>query len=323
MRLVLFTAFIATICLHALPVLAQPGPDEDAMVASSVCQGALFEITRAQGGKISANVGQYKIEGANGSVTISKGERSIISGMTYDLFTKCLIEMKRQIAADRKASRIQRQSEIFEVTLDLSTTLNMGTCLLGAAQVGLYIGDMSQGAGTVTGEEATRRRLDVLETEFREKARRLFQRDLQLGLTKKVNFFRFIQGKSVPYFDSTTIGEANSLISPFLAGEEQIVGSLGRDIGMASNLAHYFAVLPAVAQMVAQQDPPQGQFLFPGVQQSQQCILALYPDVARRVQSEFSAFRCSVSVPQLSNDHRSTAWKATVDATRACIQNRA
>jgi len=323
MRSVLLSGFIAILCLHTFPVSAQPGPDEDAMVAANVCQGVINEIIRAQGGKISANIGQYKIDGANGSVTISKGERGVISGITYDAYAKCLIDIKKDIAADRKASRIQRQSEIFDVSLSVSSTLTKGTCLLGAAQVGLYSGDMSQGVGTVVGEESTRRQLDSFETVFRERARRLFSRDIQLALSSKVNFFRFVQGKSVPYFDNEAIGTTNSLISSFLVGEEQIVGSLGRDIGAASNLAHYFAVLPSIAQMVAERDPARGQFLFPGVQRSQQCIVALYPDIARRVQSEFSALRCNISVPQLSNDPQSMAWKATVDATRTCIQSRA
>src|SRR5580692_11680287 len=105
MRTIIITAFFVLVCLPASRVSAQPGPDEDAMVASNVCQGATSEITRAQGGKISANVGQYKIEGANGSVTISKGDRAVFSGMTFDAFAKCLLEMKKSIAADRKATR--------------------------------------------------------------------------------------------------------------------------------------------------------------------------------------------------------------------------
>src|ERR1700722_18358837 len=102
MRAILLAVFAIGV-LYPFAANAQPGPDEDAMVASNVCQGAMSEIVRAQGGRISANVGQYKIDGANGSVTISKGERNIISGMTYDAFARCVIELKNSIAADRKA----------------------------------------------------------------------------------------------------------------------------------------------------------------------------------------------------------------------------
>ena len=292
------------------------------MVASNVCQGAISEITRAQGGKISANVGQYKIEGANGSVTISKGDRAVFSGMTYDAFTSCLLEMKKSIAADRKASRIERQSAIFELALNLSETLHMGTCLRGAAQVGLYPGDMSQGTGTTVGDDALYTQIASIENVFSRKAQDLFRRDLQFGLSEAVLFFRFVPGRSVPYFDGTTIGVANSLLAAQLVGDEQVVASMGRDIGAASKLANRYAVLPNLVQMIAQRDPQRAYFIQPGVQQSQQCIVALYPNVANQVQSDFSAFRCNIAVPQLDFDIQSGAWRAVVDATRNCIQTK-
>jgi hypothetical protein len=323
MKTIIIPLYLALFYLSPSLVLAQPGPDEDAMVASNVCQGATSEITRAQGGKISANVGQYKIEGANGSVTISKGERAVFSGMTFDAFAKCLIEIKKSIAADRKATRIERQSAIFDLALSLSETLNMGTCLRGAAQVGLYPGDMSQGAGTILGEDATYTQIASVENVLSQKAKNLFRRDLRFGLSDEVQFFRFVQGRSVPYFNSVTIGTANSLLAAQSVGNEQIVVSLGRDIGTASKLARWYALLPNLVQMVAQRDPQRAYYLQPGVQQSQQCIIALYPDVARQVQSDFSAFGCNIAIPQLDTDIQFRAWRAVVDATRNCIQAKA
>jgi hypothetical protein len=322
MKTIIITTFLALVCLPASRVSAQPGPDEDAMVASNVCQGATSEITRAQGGKISANVGQYKIEGANGSVTISKGDRAVFSGMTFDAFAKCLLEMKKGIAADRKATRIERQSAIFDLALSLSETLHMGTCLRGAAQVGLYPGDMSQGAGTIVGEDATYTQIASTENVLRQKAQNLFKRDLRFSLSDAVLFFRFVPGRSVPYFDNTTIGTANSLVAAQLVGNEQVVASMGRDIGAASKLARWYAILPNLVQMVAQRDPQRAYYLQPGVQQSQQCIVALYPDTARQVQSDFSAFGCNIAVPQLDTDMQFRAWRAVVDAARNCIQTK-
>src|SRR5262249_33226369 len=159
-------------------------------------------------------------EGANGSVTIMKGDRAAFSGMTYDAFTKCLIEMKKSIAADRKATRIERQSAIFDLAFSLSETLNMGTCLRGAAQVGLYPGDMSQGDGTILGEEATYTRIASTENVLKQKAQDLFRHDLRFGLSNSVQFFRFVPGRSVPYFDGTTIGAANSLVAAQSVGIE-------------------------------------------------------------------------------------------------------
>ena len=315
MKTITIAALFALVCIHVSPVLAQ-GSDEDAMVASNVCQGATSEIARAKGGKISANIGQYKIEGADGSVTISKGDRAVFSGMTFDAFARCLIEMKKSIAADRKATRIERQSAIFDLALSLSETLHMGTCLRGAAQVGLYPGDMSQGAGTIVGEDATYARINSIENVLRQKAQNLFRRDLRFDLSDAIQFFRFVPGRSVPYFDGTAIDAANSLVQGQVVGNEQVVASMGKDIGAASKLARWYAILPNLVQMVGQRDPQRAYYLQPGVQQSQQCIVALYPNVARQVQSDFSAFGCNIAVPQLDTDVQSRAWRAVVDATR-------
>jgi hypothetical protein len=78
----------------ASPVGAQT-PEDDALVASNVCQLINNQIVHAPGGKISATVGDYKIDGANGSIVISKGDRPIISGFTFDAYVVVSIRYQR------------------------------------------------------------------------------------------------------------------------------------------------------------------------------------------------------------------------------------
>src|SRR5947209_5612773 len=115
MRTIRHAAILYMLALPFAPLGVTQGPDEDYLAATNVCNAINTEIVRAPGAKISVNIGEYKIDGANGSITISRGPKPVITGYTYDAYVNCVTIIGNNIAKTRKQSRMIKNLEILEV----------------------------------------------------------------------------------------------------------------------------------------------------------------------------------------------------------------
>jgi len=276
--------------------------------------------------------GQYQLESSRGRFIIERREalglvdgiNSQLSGLAADQANRareCMHPYIAQVLALAREYRIERRLDIFDIEVKLNSALNVGTCLRPAALSGYYAGDISQGDGTPTSEEATHNRLDAVEAEIQEKLHGLTGQRIRLNLSNRVNFFRFFPGKSVQYFTADGIDVTNSAVFALLAGNEQRIGSLGSSVGTAGALYRYYTLLSRLSDKALEIGSPRAQQFFAGAQQSQLCIISLYPDIVRRLQSQLATLSCRVQVPNLSRSPRPQEWDEFVESIRGCIRS--
>jgi hypothetical protein len=276
--------------------------------------------------------GQYEFQSTRGAFSIERrdaqglvdGITSQLSGLAADQANRareCTRPYIDQILPLIKQARIDRQMDVFEIARNLNTTLNIGTCVRGPAQAGIYFGDMSQGDGSAISEQATYDRLNSVESVIRQKLQSLTGQSARLDLVRKVQFFRFVPGRSIPYFDATAISTTNSTVDALLRGNEQVIGSLGASVGTAAILYRYYTTITLLSQKAFEVGSPRAQQISIGAQQAQQCIGSVYPDITRRIQLLLSNIQCNAAVPGLSTNPPASQWDRFMGSIVACLKS--
>jgi hypothetical protein len=137
------SVFMAHFGLFQAHAQSLSGDERRALIARDVCQiGAKF--IDADSPNISFQAGQFRVEGARGSITVFEGTTPLaqIPGFTYESYQNCIRKILVGFERSQRAGDSSQFLEAFTASFELNDALNVGTCMRPAAMAGFYNGDL-------------------------------------------------------------------------------------------------------------------------------------------------------------------------------------
>jgi hypothetical protein len=193
----------------------------DAYAARDICVGVAAKFLHAPPGTpFSYNAGKFKIEGTVGEqATIFDDSVPIatIPNFNYKDYTTCVDSTLKGIREKQKKTEIKKTLALFNTTLELNNVLYVGECLESTAKVGVYIGDTSRsskgGGQNIVPEEYYEKFLVALDISLANRLNGIIDNDVNFALEDDIRYFRYVQGRFVPYFETRSIQNNNAYIT--------------------------------------------------------------------------------------------------------------
>jgi hypothetical protein len=241
-------AFFAVVCAFMDTCALAQDATEDAYAARDVCVGfAANYINAPPGTSFTYNAGRFRIVGTVGQrATIFEGSTQVASipNFNYKDYTTCVDNTLKSMAAGRKKTEIKRSLALFNASAELSSTLHVGDCMQTMAMRGFYFGDLSQSnianGENVVNEENFYQTFAAIDRALSKNVSEIYQREIHFSLANDVNFFRFVPGKSVPYFAMESVQRNSEKLTDVADADDLAFIQLGSEVGKFTRLYGYY-----------------------------------------------------------------------------------
>lgn len=301
---------------------------DDAYTARDICVGLAANYLNAPPGtSFSYNAGKWKVEGtAGGRATVYEGANIVgqIQNLDYKNYTACTENFMKTFDAKRKRSEINRTIAFFNAAFELNNVLYVGACLQSTAMVGLYFGDMARmatNAGNRLSGDDIAKLLVATNASLAGRLTGYVRAGTRFSLDQDVRYFRYVEGREVPYFDLATINQYNSMLISNVSDEYRPYVVLGGNAGALSRLSALYGVLLQLDHVLSAR-PDQMQRVA-AIRQSLQCMEQPGSMLAIRLRHQLDELGLNIRVPgidrllrmtdeQLRNDDAITLFTANI-----------
>ncbi|RUM13484.1 hypothetical protein EFD56_27920 [Rhizobium phaseoli] len=244
-RASLFVSTAVAFNTWAMGASAQSPDEQRIYIARDVCAAFTAKWANAPGGSVTLDAGKFKVRGNSSTVTIFENSVKLaeIPGFSYSSFNECLDKIINGLEQSRKSAESKHQVEAFTAGAELGALLSIGKCLRSAAMGGFYLGDMDQGGSPIPGNTLSKM-VAAIGKSVGKRLSRVSGEDLNVSLDNRVSYYRFVQGREVPYFDTqdavTITSALEDYLPPDLVDYWQggiLVGKMGTEFKFAVSFA--------------------------------------------------------------------------------------
>jgi hypothetical protein len=266
-----------------------------ALVARDLCVGIAAKFANSPGANISFQSGQFKVDNANGTLTVFENTVPIaqIPGFTYTAYSQCLDRLIEGFDKGKRADEAKARLEAFSAGFELSDILNIGICVRSAAMGGFYIGDTSNDDNIPLKQQRLQQLTLAVSKSVNRRLSNLTNQPAALDFVNSLRFYNFFPDRLVPYFPSDVIQTNIDSFFDIVPDDPHDYASLGVLVGRMKRSFVYGFGFSFILQTVQNGFDDRANRARASLPPSLHCLSRMFAEDANRLSSALSDLNIS------------------------------